>query len=212
MYFGKRTPLYSVKVLAVSFGLIMPLLSFSQSWPFELWHEGKIVLVAGDTLKGMVKYDLKQDIVQYDIPNQRYEAFSARKVLFFEIFDTSVQAYRRFFALPYTFAGSYKTPAFFELLAEGKITLLSREALEYRTYQSPYFVGGYTREVLVNTYYFIEENGDITEFKGNRNELLDRMGRKASDVEKYIKANHLKIDDKYDLVRIVEYYNSLFAS
>jgi hypothetical protein len=35
------------------------------------------------------------------------------------------------------------------------------------------------------------------------------MGNKSDDVEKYIRENRLKFDDKYDLVKIVAYYNSL---
>lgn len=181
----------------------------AQEWPFDLWHEGKIVLVEGDTLRGLIKYDLQQDLIQYNLTDKRTEAFSARKVLFFEIFDTSVRKYRQFFALPYTTATSYRAPVFFELLAEGKMTLLSRESLEYRTYNSPYYMGSYSRQVLVNKFFFLDEKGNINEFTGNKNDLLDLMGKKSDDVEKYMKANRLKYDDKYDFARIVAYYNSI---
>lgn len=187
--------------------------SFAQNWPFELWHEGKIVLVSGDTLKGLVKYDLQQGLVQYDFPNVRTEAFTARKVLFFEIFDTTIHKYRRFFALPYSATMSYKTPVFFELLEEGEMTLLAREGLEYRSYSSPYYIGGsYTRLELVYKYFFLKDNGDIVEFKGNKNDLLDMMGNRSEEVEKYIKANRLRYDDRFDLAKIVAYYNSLVGS
>lgn len=181
----------------------------AQQWPFELWHDGKIILLSGDTLKGLVKYDLQQGVVQYELPNVRVEAFTARKVLFFEIFDVTVQRYRRFFALPYNATMSYKTPVFFELLAEGPITLLAREALEYRTYSAPYYAGSYSRLELVYTYYFFEADGDIVEFKVNKNDLLDRMKNKEDQVARYVKDNHLKYDEKYDLAKIVTYYNSL---
>jgi hypothetical protein len=192
--------------------LLLPLIAGqvnAQEWPSDLWHEGKLVLVEGDTLRGLIKYDLQQDLVQYNLSDKRTEAFSARKVLFFEIFDTSVRKYRMFFALPYTTATSYRAPVFFELLAEGKITLLSRESLEYRTYNSPYYMGSYSRLVLINKYFFLDENGNIAEFTGNKSDLLNLMGKKSDDVEKYMKANKLKYDDKYDFARIVAYYNSI---
>lgn len=192
--------------------LLLPLVHVqinAQEWPSDLWHEGKIVLVEGDTLRGLIKYDLQQDLVQYNLSDKRTEAFSARKVLFFEIFDTSVRKYRQFFALPFTTGTSYRAPVFFELLEEGKMTLLSRESLEYRTYNSPYYMGSYSRQVLVNKYFFLDENGDIIEFTGNKSDLLDLMGKKSDEVEKYIKANRLKYDDKYDFARIVAYYNSI---
>lgn len=184
----------------------------AQKWPSELWHEGKIVLTTGDTLRGPVKYDFQQDLVQYAVRTDKAEVYTARKVLFFEIFEEAIHKYRRFFVLPYTTTTSYRAPVFFELLEEGKITLLAREFLEYRTYNSPYYVGSYTRLVLVYKYYFLKEDGNIEEFTGNKNDLLGIMGNKSDNVEKFIKANRLKVDDKQDFTRIIEYYNSLFGT
>lgn len=199
------------------FGLLtalLVLLSWStlraQQWPFELWHEGKIVLLEGDTLRGTIKYDLQQDLLQYTWNSQKVEAFSARKVLFFEIFDRTVSRYRQFYALPYTTAAGYKAPIFFELLVEGKMTMLVRESIEYRTYTSSYYGSSYSRQVMVYRYFFLKEDGTITDFQGNKNDLLDLMGKHAGEVEKYIRSNRLKYDDKYDLAKIVTYYNSFF--
>ena len=38
------------------------------------------------------------------------------------------------------------------------------------------------------------------------------MNKKSEEVEKYIKANKLRYDDKYDFAKIVAYYNSLFGT
>ena len=205
LYTGKFS-----SVFVLLFFLSVPVVA--QQFPSDLWHEGKIILLEGDTLKGNVKYDLQQDLVQYGVADQRTTAFSARKVLFFEIFDTSVRKYRQFFALPFTTTSGYRAPVFFELLEEGKMTLLSRESVEYRTYSSPYYMGSYSRLVLVNKYYFLDEKGNIAEFTGNKNDLLDLMNKKSDEVEKYIKANKLRFDDKYDFAKIVAYYNSLFGT
>ena len=187
----------------------LPVMATAQLWPFEMWHDGEIVTEQGDTLKGKVKYDLQQDLVQFMHREDKVEAYSARKVLFFEIFDETVHRYRNFYTLPYNATAGYKTPVIFELLVQGKMTLLSRESLEYKTFSSTYYMGSYTRQVLVDYYFFLKENGDIEEFKGSKNDLMDLMGTKANLVEKYIKVNRLKFDEKYDLVKIVAYYNSL---
>jgi hypothetical protein len=195
------------------FALLFNISATAQEWAFEFWHEGKVVLLEGDTLKGLVKYDLQQDLIQYTAGkgDRNTVALTARKVLFVEIFDQTVHRYRQFFALPFTTQSGYRAPVFFELLAEGKLTLLARENLELRTYSSMYYYGPtYTRQVLVYKYFFLSEDGNINEFTGNRNDLLDMMGNKSEDVEKYIKGNKLKFEDKYDFARIVAYYNSLF--
>jgi hypothetical protein len=203
---GYSTFLYTVGLILIC------TFSYAQKWPFELWHEGKVILMEGDTLKGMIKYDLQQDLVQYSYKNGKPEVYTARKVLFFEIFDVTVNKYRQFFALPYAASSSYKAPIFFELLEEGKMTLLAREFLEYKTYNSPYYFGSYSKLVLSYKYFFLKEDGSISEFIGNKNDLLNMMNTKADEIEKYIKTNRLKFDNKRDLAKIVAYYNSLFGT
>ena len=60
--------------------------SNAQQFAFEFWHTGKVVIDSGDTLRGNLKYDMSNDILQVQI-DKRLESFSSRKVLFFEIFD-----------------------------------------------------------------------------------------------------------------------------
>jgi hypothetical protein len=182
----------------------------AQRFAFELWHTGKIVVLPGDTLKGHVKYDMQQDLVQYTADERTVEAYTARKVLFFEILDETTHYYRQFYALPFGNSNTgYKAPMFFELLEEGKMTLLSREGLEFRSTPSPYTFGTTTRQVIVYKYFFLKENGDIIEFNGNRHDLIDMMGKKGKEVEKFMKSNHLRVEDRADFVQIVGYYNSL---
>jgi hypothetical protein len=193
-----------VSLLAIF--LLSPLFSRAQVWPFELWHEGKMVLASGDTLKGLLKYDLQQDLVQYTYNNKEAEVFTARKILFFEIFDTSVNQYRRFFALPYASSPGYETPIFFELLEEGKLTLLAREFLEYRSTGSMYVRG---LLVLSHKYFLVGDNGKISQFSGKKNDLFNLMGKHGDKVEKFTRTNRLQFDYKQDFARIIDYYNSL---
>src|SRR5882757_6203844 len=80
----------------------------STKFPFDYWYEGKIVLETGDTLHGQVKYSL-DDLVQVS-KSRTLETYTARKVLFFEIYDASGKRYRQFYSLPFAVAGQYKTP------------------------------------------------------------------------------------------------------
>lgn len=181
----------------------------AQRFPFEFWHEGRLVLEEGDTIRGNIKYDLQNDLLQLE-KDGKLESLTARKVVFFEIFDKSIKKYRQFYSLPYNTSGQYRAPVFFELLAEGKMTLLSRESIEYRSSPSSfYYYGSTTRLVLVNKYFLLKDNGAIEAFTGNRNDLTYLMGNYGDTVEKYIKSNKLSIEKKYDFAQIVGYYNSL---
>ena len=183
----------------------------AQEFSFELWHEGKIALEKGDTLKGVVKYNMQTDLVQIKEANERLETYTARKILFLEIYDETVRKYRRMYSLPYAISGEYKAPVLFELLEGGKITLLCREALEYRTVSSGfYYYGSYSRLVMVYKYFLLQENGNIVPYTGKRNDWLDLMGNRKDEVQKFAKANRLGFDEKYELSQIIAYYNSLF--
>jgi hypothetical protein len=201
-----------MKKLLFVFGLLIASAAGAQQFSqfsFEQWHKGYLILEGGDTLKGQIKYNLQTDLIQLQHEN-RVETLTARKVVFFEIFDALLRDYRKFYSLPYSATGGYRAPVFFELLTEGRMTLLAREALEYKTYSSFYYYGSYTRLVLVYKYFLLQENGEIKEFAGKKNDWLYEMGNRGSDVQKYAKANKLDFDEKKDLTRIVEYYNSFF--
>lgn len=182
----------------------------AQHFPFEYWHEGKIVLEGGDTLKGNIKYDLQNDLIQFSVGN-KLESYTARKLSYFEIFDQTVKKYRQFYAIPYAVSGAYKAPVLFELLTEGKMTLLCRESVEYRSYSNSFYSYGMsTRLVLVYHYFLLNENGSIDTFDGKRADLLKLMGDKSNQVEKFIRSNKLDLSDRNEFVQIVHYYNSLY--
>jgi len=189
--------------------LVIPACSSAQKFPFEFWHDGKIILESGDTLRGQVKYSMQEDLVQLQT-TRTVETYTSRKVLFFEIFDVTIKRYRQFYSLPYAVTGQYRAPVFFELLQEGKMTLLARESLETRTYSSFYYYGTYTRLVMVNKFFLMKEDGTIVPFTGKKNDLIELMGARGEKVAKYAKENRLDFDKKYDVGQMVAYYNSLF--
>lgn len=201
-----------MKISAIILFSLISISASAQQFAFELWHEGKLILDSGDTLRGKIKYDLQSDLIQYQTNEQppKLESYTARKVLFFEIFDGTVKRYRIFYSLPYSTAGQYKAPVFFELLEEGKLTVLCREALEYRTSSSFYYYGSYTRLVLIHKYFLLKENGNIEEYRGKKNDWYELMKGKEDEVQKYVRANRLDLDEKYELAQALNYYNSLF--
>jgi hypothetical protein len=184
--------------------------AIAQRWSFEYWHEGKVVLESGDTLKGKIKYEIDKDLIQLDI-NGALQSFTSRKVVFYEIFDAVTSRYRQFYSVPFSLNGGYKSPTFFELLTEGKLTLLAREALENKSYTSGYYgYGSVNRIVLVDKYFVLDDIGNITPFSEKKNDLLELMRLREDDVRKFMRTNTINLDYKPDVVRTFVYYNSLF--
>ncbi len=201
-----------IRLLATFLLLIFSVFSFSQQSPSELLHEGELVLLNEDTLKGKIKYDFENDLVQMVI-NGTVQTYSARKILYFRIFDETVDMYRTFYSIPYEVQPNYETPLLFEVLYEGKLTLLARETLVTETvpqYSHLYRSSvNMSRTRLAYEYYFIDQKGNFTLYNMKKNELYDIMHRKEPQVKQYIKKNRLKTDLRRDLVRITAYYNAL---
>jgi len=199
----------AILVLFTIHGIVL-----GQQFPSDYWHTGKLVITEGDTLRGSIKYDYSRDLVQIEVENHIY-TFGAKKILFFEIFDVTVDSYREFYSVPFDVSPGYKAPILFEVLYEGRLTLLCRESVAQQTsnYNNYYWSGGaYTRNVLEYHYYFLTPDGNIIEFTEKKKDLLDLMKDRAREIKSYIKTYNLKVDKRGDLARITAYYNSLEES
>jgi hypothetical protein len=185
----------------------------AQTFPSDLWHAGRVVLMEGDSITGKVKYDLDNNAVQ--VTNGRgIETFSALQVKFFEIYDEIFGDFRYFYSLPFLTADGYERPIFFEVLYEGNLTLLAREyIITDNTMQNSWFNRGpfwWPYHRLDFKYFFVDaRSGQIQEFNRKRNTLLNIMDKHSSNVRDYIKGNKLKMDQRSDLVKITSYYNGL---
>jgi hypothetical protein len=183
-------------------------------FPSELWHEGKLVLLTGDVIRGKIKYNLESDAVQINVES-RINTFSARKILYFEIFDETVDRYRQFYALPFSIRPNYKVPLLFEVLYENTLTLLCRESIVQENIpQFNYYYGSRysSRLRLVYEYYFLDKEGEIIMYTQKKEDLYTILSKTQGDLEQYIKKNSLRYDRQRDLVRITAYYNSLLNS
>ncbi len=202
------------KVFTLLFVLCWSLsyLQAQDQFPSELWHDGKVVLLSGEELSGKIKYNLEGDLIQV-LNNNLISTFSSRKIVYFEIYDETVNRYREFYALPYQVNPNYNVPRLFEVLYENTITLLCRETLVQETVpQYSYYYSSsryYTRLKLEYEYYFLDGNGEIALYTQKKDELYDILTRDKNKLEEFIKKNNLRYDRQRDLVRITAYYNSL---
>jgi hypothetical protein len=200
------------RVLFVVF-LIISTVSFAQTFPSDIWYEGRVYLDSVEELKGHVKYDLTNDLIQVN-ENNLIKTFSARKINYFEITDPETQKVRVFYSIPYYRVPDYKVPMLFEALQEGKsLSLLTREYVttesvpqyDFYTHRNYYF----SRTVLAYNYYLLFKDGKIRQYHLNKGELLDLLKDKSSEIKKFMKENRLHHDRRKDLIEIVNYYNSL---
>ena len=187
--------------------------SIAQDLPTEIWHEGVLILVNEDTLKGKLKYDMVRGLVQIETSGKTY-THGAKRIFYFKIYDETIESHREFYVLPYGLITSYKAPVIFEVLVEGNLSLLSREYITTKNVQSsnPYNMGGYQgfqKEVLVYDYFFLDRSGNITAYNMKKKELLAAVAKRQSQVSEYMRSTKLRFDRRNDLIRIIAFYNAL---
>jgi len=177
----------------------------------EVFHEGYLVTSERDSAKGKLKYDLETNNVTLISAGKTF-SFSSQKVFYFEIFDQILNNYRQFYSIPYNVNFDYKIPVFFEVVYEGKVSLLRRERIVSRTVNTTgggWGGGNVLRNVIEYTYYFLDDEGDIEFFSGKKRDLFIYMAGKQTEVKQFIKKNRLNVDRAADLVRIIAFYNSI---
>jgi hypothetical protein len=186
------------------------IISKAQNFSAEAWHEGYLVTSEGDTLRGLIKYDMETNIVQLIVQNV-VKTYSSYKIYYFEIYDSIMGNFRQFYSIPYEVTTDYELPIIFEVLYEGPLSLLSREAIvqENVTSTSAYWGGSYVQNTVRYFYYFLDKSGNIRLYNRKKSELLAIMSRHQSEVKSFVKSNKLRLDDPRDLIRITAFFNSL---
>ena len=102
-----------------------------QVFPQDNWYVGEVTLTTGDTKKGVIKYDLTANSIQIN-SNDRTETYHANQFYTFQIFMKKEKIMRYFYVLFYASESGYKRPTIFELIHEGKTSLLAREYIATR--------------------------------------------------------------------------------
>lgn len=189
----------------------------AQKLPNEMWHPGMVVLESGDTLRGNLQYDFKTNLVQLT-DEKRIQTFTSQKLLYLSFHCQYFKRIRYFYSIPYRLKGNMNVPVLFEILAEGKITLMTREYVileNNNRFGNPMYRprgGFYSREILTYDYYFLTDDGRISKYEEKKKDLFPYFGRYEKEMADYMKDRRLKADKQGDLVKIITYYNELIAS
>lgn len=192
--------------------------SFAQrEFPSTIWHKGNIYSSDGQTLSGLVKYDLENNLVQLQDIN--ITTFTASNVTYFEIFDEILGGIRKFYSLPYALNSGYETPVFFEVLTESnELALLCREYIATDARNMNFFgpmamnpIWGPQNAVgyrLAFNFYFLK-NSSIQKYNLKKKDLFKLLSGFDEEMDLFIRKNRLEHDQRGDLLRITAYYNQL---
>lgn len=221
--------LYAIRLVLVACLAIFALSpAFAQRVDIQEWPKGRIVLISGDTLTGPLTYHRSEDIIRITVADGSIQAFAPVNVLSFTVTDERSrirQMFKPYFWNRDNDYSDFKAPAFFEVLTEGKYSLVKREILATRTPNySPMYAGGYGRyydpygynyggtrfqTVVQDVFYLYNPKGEIVALRNPKRYLENLFGDKERHMKDMIKKNKLQYDNARDLAVIINHFNNL---
>jgi len=185
----------------------------------DKWFQGpgKVQLLDGKVLQGLIYYSFQFSIVQV-IKDNKSTGFKSKDVAYFEYDDLGFEKHRKFYSIPYDLDhNGYKESIFFEVIKE-----LKDVALVKTQYYFNFDLATGNSERLTEVLYFADNKGEIKPYleivhklTGATRRLIDKDGiagvtkRNYYKVKTYIKQERLNEKKEEDLVQILEYFDKI---
>jgi hypothetical protein len=167
------------------------------------WVEGTARLSDGTVLDGILfRYNMYSQQMQF-IKDGDTAAFAKPEELSSLSFDG-----HRFIYTNYR-SGDESKEGYFEVCTKESCQLLLRREITYHIVDD--LEDGVINDsyILEQSYYLLKPNEPATLVRMNRKSVISAFCDKQEEVEKYIKKNKIRFKTRDDMVKVVEYYNSL---
>lgn len=193
-----------------AFGLTQQQFEDTKGSPYsnEDFLEGKIFkddkLVKSDIA---MRYNLFSDEIEIknSVSDKTYSALLRDPDIFVKIFNDI------YVFIP--FEGSNEKGHYFKVSSEGKnFNLYKKESVVYKEpyyAKSTYDVSRSAEWAKSVSYYLVSKKGDFYELPNSRSKIIKAMSSKGKEVKTFMKKEKLDLDEESDLIKLVNYYNSL---
>jgi hypothetical protein len=171
------------------------------------WVKGDVTFADGNVVKDkLVKYDEFKDKLFTQVAGTAKSGEFDQPVTSFTIItaDGTLASFS-------IFPGNGKTSdnAFFQVLSDGKVKLLRKNAKTISEYKANMSSAVTTREVVDNIDYYLLIGGKAVRIKKDKKSVEAALGNKQAELESYIKANNLNLKNDADLAKLITQYNTL---
>jgi hypothetical protein len=181
------------------------------------WHIGSIKLFQkigppgreGDSIANVpLRLDLHANELEVQVNNSKeIRAVSGNQVRFFTIEGTE----RRIFMSTRQFRSEDNLQGFVELVQQGRLSLVEYGKLNIikPSYNEALGTGTKDIKIVKVTQYYVVRGNTLFHIGSSKKKLLEAMGDRADDVEKFIKTNDISLKSRTDLAKVFAYYNRL---
>ena len=176
------------------------------------WQRGNIYLFTQEVIRDQeIRYDMDNNLIEIKTPGaiKMVEAF---RISEFEWYDNDHQPIKFRNCAGYEFESWLD--GFYQILAEGKISLLVKYEIGYDTEHQTGSVS--TQRFVdepkpdkIDENHYIAVGKSVSELPTRKKDILSFFGELAAELESYAKKNNLSFRFDQDLARIIAHYNQL---
>ncbi|MDB4927273.1 hypothetical protein [Mucilaginibacter sp.] len=170
------------------------------------WSKADVTFADGSVQKDkVVKYDELKDKLFTQIKDDKMGEFDT------PVADFTITAadgtVAKFGKIPGN--GKFGDDAFFEILSDGKVKLIRKNAKSISEYKKDLGTAVTTREVVDNIDYYLVVSGKLVRIKKDKKSVEAALGAKQTELDAYIKSNNLNLKNDADLAKLITQYNTL---
>lgn len=170
----------------------------------DTWAPGQAVTASGKMYNNMqLKYNEVDDMViflpekgdplQFSEPIRTFTLNAPNEMVFLNGFPA---------------IGKLTEKSYYQIIAAGNITLLKRNSKTVHD-RKAFNSNLVTQEFVDATNYYLYKDGKMSVFRKSKGALMDAMGDKNSDVNKFLASNSIDFKKDQDLKKVIDYYNKL---
>lgn len=199
---------FSKMIQGEHFGIQNLSLKDIQGSPYlnDQFVKGTVITTKNDKYVDVpLRYDQYQDELQFK-KDGKAMTFSPRDVVKRAEFGNRVFTYTT-----YQFTDNKTKEGYFEILADGNVRLLSQHTIKFfeKEKEKPYVDPKPARFDWPLEDFYIQVGTLPAQHISKKKNLLEAFPKHHDEVARYYKSNKLSAKDKADLIKLVQYYNSL---
>jgi hypothetical protein len=175
----------------------------------ENWTQGDFVIEGKQYTQAKLKYNVFSDELVFLRPPQNDSVILSRlKVEAFTLNDgLKTRQFKRIEIKEPPIQAKY-----YEVMNEGKTQWLIhwRKTILKANYTGAYNAGRTADEFIIKDDQFIlKADGTLHELKKNKKTILKILSDKQAEIEKYLKEQKINLNEQADLIKLLDFYNSL---
>ncbi|MBS7564371.1 hypothetical protein KHS38_08125 [Mucilaginibacter sp. Bleaf8] len=173
------------------------------------WSKGSVKMTDGSEYKNLyLMYNVKNNILLFRGDQLQSLEFDKPVKEFTLINEDNNETVNRTFKNGFPAIDGGSAATFYEVLANGNTMLLKRTSKRLEETREAGSLIPTKRWEVIDIYYLSNKDG-IVKLKRDKKSVLNALKEKSTETESYLSANKLNTKDDHDLIKLINYYNTL---